>query len=277
MRKAFTLLTAILITEFVCGQQFQQQYGLYYEVADSINRKNKDFFNLDNNIYTPGREFIYSCQIIKNGDTLGIKVNQSGDTKTQSWSFVKETEIDTLTIRYLSFKVQSGYGGLDNIFPDYSQTVIEQKYYSAYEDLLFDGSTGLIENKKNIWLHPFRGKYFSVLEFSPFPYVKFPLQVGKMWTWQLDDISERWSDERIVKYQGKQQASYVYKVVGKKKIKSALGIKECYVTEATATTKLGLTRLTSFFNPQLGFIMLQYSNIDGSTIRLELINIKDYR
>jgi len=190
---------------------------------------------------------------------------------------VKEADTDTLTIRYLSFKVQSGSGGLDNLFPDYSQTVIQQKYYSAYEDLLFDGSTGLIENKKNIWLHPFRGKYFSVLEFSPFPYVKFPLQVGKMWTWQLDDISERWSDERIVKYQGKQQASYVYKVVGKKKIKSALGIKECYVTEATATTKLGLTRLTCFFNPQLGFIMLQYSNIDGSTIRLELINIKDYR
>ena len=277
MLKVCFLFFAIIFCISVCGQKFEQQDGLWYEVPDSANLKNKDFFNLDNNIYIPGREFFFTYQLIKNGDTLRVRVNHRNDTKTQNWSFFKNNEEDSLTISYLSFKVKNGYGGLDALFPEYSQTIIQQNYYSFYREILFDGSTGIIENEKNIWMHTFRGKYFSVLEFSPFPFFALPARAGKEWTWKLNDISERWSDPRIIEYQGKQSAAYHYKIVGKKKVTSPLGTKECYVTEATAITSLGSTKLISYFNSEYGFMQLDYTNVDGSTIELKLADVKNYR
>src|SRR2546423_3903264 len=224
--------------ELVFGQKYRQQDNLYYEFPDSMTVKNKKFFNLDNNIYKPGIEFKFSYQIIKNGDTLLVKVDKTGDTKTSNWTFVKQQNADSLTIHYLSFKILEGYGGLDHLFPDYSQTVIQQNYYSN-NSLLFDGTTGLIENMYNVWLHPFRGKYFSVLELSPFPYMKFPAKRGSNWKWILNEISERWSDKRIIEYSGKQQANYEYKITGTKTLNTSLGKLNCVIIEGVANTSLG--------------------------------------
>ncbi|MGZ8545009.1 MAG: hypothetical protein ACXWV0_06915 [Flavisolibacter sp.] len=274
MNKIFLPVIALLFHLSASGQQLQHQDGLYYEVPDSSNLGNPDFFNQDNQIYKPGREFIYAYYLLKKADSFYVRVNQINDTKTQNWTLISPAQIDSLTIGFMGFEVQRGYGGMDHLFPDYSQTIIAQKYYSVHKQLLFDGSTGLIENKNNIWLHPFRGKYFSVLEFSPFPYVQLPLVKGNRWTWLLTDISERWSDNRIITYQGKQQATYQYKITGKKNIQTTFGPKICYVTEAEANTTLGLTRLTSYFHPEMGFMRLDYTNIDGSVIRLVLVEVR---
>lgn len=272
MKKILLLFLLMFFCKLIYGQKYQQQDNLYYEFPDSITVKNKNFFNLDNNIYKPGVEFKFSYQIIKNGDTLLVRVDKIGDTKTANWTFVKEQDIDNLTIRYLSFKISEGYGGLDHLFPDYSQTIIQQNYYSA-NGLLFDGATGLIENIHNVWLHPFRGKYFSVLEFSPFPYIKFPAKPSSNWTWILNDISERWSDNRIIEYSGKQHANYKYKIIKKKTLNTSFGKLNCIVTEAIANTSLGSTKLTSYFNKKYGFVALDYSNIDGSIVKLKLIEV----
>ena len=272
MKRIFSIFFFAFFCELVLGQEYQQQDNLYYEFPDSINVKNKDFFNLDNQIYKTGVEFKFSYQIIKNGDTLLVRVDKIGDTKTSNWTFVKEKNADSLTIHYLSFKILDGYGGLDHLFPDYSQTVIQQNYYST-NGLLFDGVTGIIENMHNIWLHPFRGKYFSVLEFSPFPYIKLPAKQGSNWKWILNDISERWSDKRIIEYSDKQQATYDYKITGTKTLNTSLGKLNCFVIEAIAKTSLGITKLTSYFNKRYGFVALDYSNIDNSMVRLKLIEV----
>lgn len=265
----------------LCGpahaQRFQQQDGLFYEVPDSADLQNQNFFNLDNRIYTPGKEFIYAYTLVKNDSALRVGTNARNDTKTKEWIFTSEANSDSLTIHYMGIKVLSGYGGLDQLFPDYSQTVIEQRYYSADTTLLFEGSTGLIENSNNVWLHPFRGKYFSVTEFSPFPYIKLPLKAGTSWTWKLNDISERWSDPRIVSYQGKQSAEYGYRIIGNKKIKTAMGKLRCHITLATAITSLGISTLVSYFHPQYGFVQLSYVNIDGTQIQLALVGVRNYR
>lgn len=267
------ILAAILFfsIETGFGQHFQHEDSLFYEVPNAVNLGNENFFNLDNKIYKPGMEFIFSYQIIKNRDSLLIRINEKNDPSTPNWTFVKRA--DSLTIDKVSFKILNGYGGLDDLFPDYSQTIIQQIYYSK-EDILFDGFTGLIENKHNIWLHPFRGKYFSVLQFSPFPYVKFPTKKSVRWNWNLNDISERWSDPRIVQYAGKQQASYTYEITGKVVFKTPMGRLKCYVIEGTANTTLGKSTLTSYFNKQYGFVYLKYDNLDHSIVSLKLINVK---
>lgn len=255
----------------VSGQHFQNEDSLFYEVPNSVNIGNENFFNLDNKIYKPGKEFIFSYQIIKDRDTLLVRINEKNDSSTPNWTFVN-TE-DSLTIDKISFKVLNGYGGLDDLFPDYSQTVIQQIYYSK-QDVLFDGFTGIIENKYNIWLHPFRGKYFSVLQFSPFPYIKLPGKNGLKWKWKLNDISDRWSDPRIVQYTGKQQATYIYEITGKVELQTPMGKLKCHVIQGTANTSLGQSTMTSYFNKRYGFVFLQYSNIDDSIISLKLIDVK---
>lgn len=231
----------------VVGQHYQHQDSLFFEVPDSADLNNPHFFNRDNRIYKPGMEFKFSYRIMKQHDTLLVRVTRSGDTKTSNWTLVNHREADSLTIQFLSMKILEGYGGLDALFPTYSQTILEQRYYSATR-LLFEGSTGLIENPLNVWFHPFRGKYLSVLQFSPFPYIKLPPNPQTTWTWALGDISERWSDSRIVAYSGKQQATYRYGITGEKRVSTALGLLPCHEVRATAMTNLGSTALIACFN-----------------------------
>src|SRR5690349_2077588 len=126
MQKSILLLVILIFSSTAFSQKFQQLDELYYELPDSVDLKNPDFFNQDNKIYTPGKEFIFSYRIYKNGDSLRVRVHQSGDTKTKNWTFVKQGQTDSLIIGYLGIQVKKGYGGLDQLFPDYSQTVIEQ-------------------------------------------------------------------------------------------------------------------------------------------------------
>jgi len=75
MKENLLIFCVVILFEPVIGQKYQQQDNLYYEVPDSSNIKNKNFFNLDNHIYKPGLEFKFSYLIIKNGDTLLVRVN----------------------------------------------------------------------------------------------------------------------------------------------------------------------------------------------------------
>lgn len=259
---------AIAVTAAADGG-FTNWNGLLIEkpVAGS---QDHDFFNRDNTIYKPGREFVYSYTITKNRETLYCRVQAARDTETRTWSLVAPSAADDLAIRFVGFKILPGYGGLDELFPEFSQTVIQQKYWSRDMTLLLDGSTGLVENKANVWLHPFRAKYFSVTEFSPFPFVKYPLDRDKAWDWKLEDIDTRWSDPRIIVYTGKVAAEYRYRVRGAETVRTPLGELRCVVTEATASNRLGSASLRSWFHPDYGFVRLDYKNIDGSEIRLEL-------
>jgi hypothetical protein len=169
--------------------------------------------------------------------------------------------------------VLEGYGGLDDLFPEYSQTVIQQKYWSSNMSLLFDGVTGLVENDANVWIHPFRGKYFSVTQLSPFPFIKYPLKKGEEWEWKLEEIDSRWSDTRIITYTGKLSAKYKYQVIDTKTIFTPFGKLECSVIEGIAMNRLGSSKLRSYFNPKYGFVRLEYANIDGSEIILDLTKV----
>lgn len=276
MLTTMRMVAAVLIcSSLPCfGQEFGNENGLYFEVPGESDSANENFFNQDNRIYTPGKTFVFSYDIFKLGDTLSVNVNEVNDPKTPTWKFVNTHEEDSLTIKFLTIEIQDGHGGMDDLFPDYRQTIMSQQYFSANRSLLFEGSTGLIENSKNIWIHPFRGKYFSVLQFSPYPFVKLPIEEVSSWTWKLQGISERWSDARIVEYQSKQEATYAYKVTGKKTLTTRFGQLNCTVIHATARLAIGSSNLTAYFNDQYGFVRMEYNNIDGSAITLELVEVQ---
>lgn len=133
--------------------------------------------------------------------------------------------------------------------------------------------TGIIENEYNVWWHPMRQYEFSLTEFNPFPYIKYPLKKGVSWTDTIspypNDVYNKWIrfDERI-------DVISTYKITGKTKLQTKFGNLTCYVTEAEAVNPHGKGYLTSYFNEQYGFVKLDYTNIDGSRLVIEMIDFQ---
>lgn len=129
--------------------------------------------------------------------------------------------------------------------------------------------TGAIENEVNTWIHPPRSSFFQILELNPFPYIKAPYKVGTKWNWKLE-IGDHWSDKRWLEWKGRIENNYDYQITEQTTVSTKVGDLECFVIKAKAKSRIGETELISYFNPDYGFIKLEYKNIDGTKIVLEL-------
>ena len=65
---------------------------------------------------------------------------------------------------------------------------------------------------------------------------------------------------------------YNYKIIAVgKTIPTALGELSCAVVKSTAKSRLGKTELTAYYHDDYGFVKMEYKNIDGSRIVIDLI------
>lgn len=88
--------------------------------------------------------------------------------------------------------------------------------------------TGLVENEKNVWVHPPRTNFFSMLEFNPFPFIMSPYEIGNKWTWSLN-IGSQWADKKWKTWDGQITNLYTYEIIDKKVVPTKLGNLECYI------------------------------------------------
>ena len=152
-----------------------------------------------------------------------------------------------------------------------NQTEIDYLYFP---DFAYISGTGIIENENNIWLHPPRDGLFSALETCPFPYVKFPVKIGKEWKDKMK-IGDQWCNEKWGVWKKKLLLSYGYKTTQKTKINTKLGELECYVIESTAKSEIGESKLKSFFSEKYGFVRLEYEMVTGLKVNLWIDNLKE--
>ena len=160
-------------------------------------------------------------------------------------------------------------GGRD----DYTQSVIEYKNILNYDTPSGSYShTGLIENSKNIWMHPNRSDLFRITQLNPWPFIQKPYQVGSKYSWSLKTGSQ-WGDVRWQTWDGLVETKYQYKIVEETSVK--IGRKEypCLKIEGEGTSKLGKTFSTAYFNEEVGFLRIEYTNIDSSQLIINLIEI----
>ncbi|PKV52047.1 hypothetical protein ATE84_4148 [Aquimarina sp. MAR_2010_214] len=269
-------ILTIVITS--CKSDFEKKHkdyklikeeGVFVEVFDSTNVKLTRFTD-NNNVYRKKLEFIYSYKhITKNNSKYYFKEDPSIDGWRDSWKFVPADSIDENTILEVKIKIEEGLKTIIQYEPDYNQTVAQYSYLTKDELPAFNSISGIIENEKNVWMHPPRDKYFRILELNPFPYIQTPFEVDNKWNWSLK-IDSDWGDKRWLTWKGVIENNYTYEITDKKKINTAFGKLECYTINATATSRLGETKLTSLFNTEYGFIKLLYTNIDGSKTKLQL-------
>ena len=130
--------------------------------------------------------------------------------------------------------------------------------------------TGVIDNKKNIWLHPPRMRCFKINELNPFPFVQLPLVEGSKWSDALT-AGGNWGDKRWATWSGNVNIKSNYEVREKTKRTTKMGVLDCYRVECVGTCSLGTTHLTFYFNAEFGFIYMAFTNIDNSKTILELI------
>lgn len=243
--------------------------GISVEKFDSTNVDQNRF--TENNItFREGIAFTYDFEhLTPTDEKLFFTWVDKADHHDRAWKFVPMDSIDENTIKKVKITVKYGLEPMIKHIPDYNQTIIQYVYLTENGKAPFSGSSGVIENENNIWMHPPRDRYFQILELNPFPFIKAPYEIGNEWDWNLT-IGSGWSDERWKVWEGQIENIYKYKIVDKKKIQTQFGETECFVIESTAKSRIGETKLISYFNPEYGFVRLEYTNIDQSKTNLEL-------
>ena len=279
MNKFFPLL---LILAFACSQPQKQakhppyelvkEDGIYAEVFDSTYT-DPNRYTANNEIYTEGRAFVYHFTHQNAiGEKQSFKDKTDIDDWAKAWQFCEPDDPDAVKRVIISSK--SGLSPFVESIPDYNQTVVKYEYPSNSGTATFNSMSGVIENEKNVWIHPPRDKFFRILELNPFPFIQVPYEIGNSWEWSLK-IGGSWGDERWKTWEGVIENSYRYTIKGKVNYPTPLGTIEAFEVYAEAESTLGKTYLTALFSLKYGFIDLDYVNIDGSKTHLELVEVRE--
>ena len=274
------LLAAIMATAFCCQEKEQgddvlsyelvEEDGIFVEVFDSTV-VDETRYTQNNQTYRAGATFVYDYYYEDvEGRQFWFKHDPDPDRKMiLAWDFVPAGDTSGQTIREIVLKVTPGLSPFIERIPDYNQTVIRYDFIATSGEMPLNEMTGVIENERNVWIHPPRSKFFRILEINPFPFIQAPYEVGNQWTWTLG-IGDFWGDERWKTWEGSIENQYLYEITGQSEFETKLGKLTCFEVTATATSRIGTTHLTALFHSTYGFVKLDYTNIDGTRTVLEL-------
>jgi hypothetical protein len=249
MKRIIVIIFAILLSAQLLGQVYK---------TVEIEKKNID---ADNKIYRPGQQFIYHLTILNGIDTLFLKM-----TEDRSFELLSRKTDETVSKVYLTVAQPKNKEKTNK-----KQTEI----FYTYENLNYwASSTGIVENERNIWLHPPRDGFFRILQLFPFPYIKFEGQMHHQWTDHLA-ISEQWSNELIGEWHGVLETDLSYEWVENVNLKSSFGQVWCQKLKCISKSLLGENSLIAYFSKKHGFIKLEYSSFNNIRLHLDLETIKE--
>lgn len=128
--------------------------------------------------------------------------------------------------------------------------------------------SGAVENKEEVWTHPFRSNQYVYTEIAPFPEINRQ-KLYKDSTWESGLILgwDNWNGKIY----------YEYKVLGKKDYYyQSVSLKNCWEINASgkhSNPDLGVNWTHFLFHPNNGFVELNYTFYNGVKIDFKLIKI----
>lgn len=131
------------------------------------------------------------------------------------------------------------------------------------------GGTGVAEGAGGVWIHPPRFDAYAILELSPFPEVKKPFVAGQEWDWELE-VGDHYANPAWAVWKGGMLVKSHYKATGTQVVTTAFGQLKCQEVTAVAHCAQGSSTLRTLFHPSYGFVLLDYTTIDGGRLTLEL-------
>lgn len=208
-------------------------------------------------VFKPCREMIYRAKFKSAKNELisnsRIKLMATG----KRWKFQPENQ-DEITIQY-----EFTNDDFENNQKYQLNKSLKQYFWTK------EGIEGVIENVEEVWMHPFRNNQFNFTEVTPFPSVKFPLEIGKNWTGNFN-IQEGWGDWENT------SGNFEYRVTAKEEINTAYGqIKNCWKIESKSEYEFGQSKFDYWFSESLGFVKMEYLNYGSQILEIELEEVND--
>lgn len=270
MNKCFVAAIVFLFAKPCFCQELQYDEGVFVEKIitkdTSIHR-----YSIDNIIYKPDRIFLYDYYFKdKNGAIRKIIGDKNSDIENQLYETVDTGFQDVNIIDKIRMTVTDDLKFFLRTDSDYTQTVIKYEYCNKNGNSIASEETGLIENTKNVWVHPPRSFYFKILEINPFPFVR--MDSVETWNWPLQ-VGEFSSNSKWKQWKGRLDMEMAYKKLANEILKTNFGMLVCEVVSATASSRIGKSWLKSYFNSKYGFVKLEYTNIDGTKLIMNLIDL----
>lgn len=136
-------------------------------------------------------------------------------------------------------------------------------------------STGMESTNEELFLHPPREDQYTILEICPFPYLHFPLQLGKKCNWDLDVGGRRYSPSDSIMWTGDKHFKMVYEVTDATTIEVPAGKIPCYKIHAVSTSDLGKSLADFYYSYRLGRVKLHYEPQDHTIIELNFLSASD--
>ena len=231
-----------------------------------------------NNLYRLGNRYEYEYYYIRDNQQYLFSFTINPDTGRKEWGLVSRNSADKNTVAKLVLEITEG-GRLNRALAYevnqhlHGQTLIRYSYKAPDNRELSYEITGLVENDSIYFFHPPRFGYFKILELNPFPYYLGDSKKTDCWIWQLNAVSgPMFGDEKWKVWDDLIDINETYKNVGKYKRYCQGAGRSVWCTKiiAKAESALGETSLIAYFNNQLGFVELEYRNIDQSKLVLKL-------
>jgi hypothetical protein len=233
--------------------------------------------NIDENnvIYKPGNTYYFDYKILLNGEEYKLYRNNSTEDsitgeKIRLYQFMS-SDTDSIGFDQITMHIKSL--DEDEVRSNHNQTQLVYKMEIVNVVKLTE-MTGLVENSSNIWIHPIRDEFFNSLETAPFPYLRYPLKIGAEWEDQMS-IGEHWADTLWGEWEGRLLWDYKYQITDTTTLDTDLGMLKCYIIESSATSDIGVTYLTSYFNEEYGFVRYEYELLNGLKILIWLIDFNN--
>ncbi|MBK7871260.1 MAG: hypothetical protein IPJ74_11580 [Saprospiraceae bacterium] len=252
------------------GYKIIEDNGVFVEQFPTFNTSDNRYTE-DNVTYTAGVSFTYNYRFLDREGKEYLHRNVEGTDldANKAWELVPFAENDGSAVQSVKMTVLYGLQGLDEMKPGYNRTVVQYDYLTAQGNANYSEVTGLVENAKNIWMNPPRSKQFRILELNPAPFIQAPYAVGNKWNW-TKMVGSFWSDERWAEWDGLLINTYQYEITDFKTVNTQFGELECYEVTARAQNEIGNTEMIALFNPDFGFVQMNFTNIDGSKITMDL-------
>lgn len=283
--------TIVFLTVCACLPAFSQnteysrsgKNGVWFEVR--MDTSNPCRYTEDNKIYQADREFTFEFHYFdpqgkerymryERIPKQGYELTETGDTNTYTYYMAdfsfsdvfnpKDSCINRYEVEVLCTA--------EPFRKDYNQTV--EAFYFLFDDQWSRWPlswSGIVENERNLWMHPNRDCLFQILELNPFPYIQYPIKKGNTWKWRLS-IGSQWGDKRWKTWTGGIVNKYKYRITDTDcEVVTPLGTLSCVKVEAVAKSRIGNTYLTAYYNDTYGFVKMDNTNVDGSRLLVDLV------
>lgn len=248
---------------------------------NNLNDQNAGINDTVNDLYKIGNKYTYEYLFTRNDSSfLFTSVTEPG-TGLKKWKPVLRDNPDKNAIASICLEITEPQRLNATVAYEVNQhlagqTLIRYSYFSSDGRELSYEVTGLVENAGIVFFHPPRLGYFKILELNPFPYMLTGSRSGDRWAWQLNAVGDAmFGDAQWKTWNGLIDIDEVYKNGGKRNVYCKVLKKfiRCTKIKAEANSTLGRTGLIAYFNEQLGFVRLEFHNINQSKLILTLTDI----